>query len=355
MVTSRTAGRAPRSRFARGFPAIAALFVSNVLCAVLAAGAAWPADDRAVNAVTAASAPAHKGFDGLWSTSYGRMRLNAVGSEVHGTYQWSGTAHIRGKLDETGAFSFNYDQPDGEKGAGVFKLDADGQNFTGTWKTETGGGGQWRGERVKPEPGRAWLIVLEANWESSLADPEYSYGQMLRSFFTRLPNVQVRHRFVHNFADFRRWSAEAAYFAEPVVLYISSHGSAEGVNFGPDVVGADQIIDCLRDVGKLRLLHFGSCGVMSGNVPQRIAAARAPDERFPISGFTKTADWAGSAIVDFTYLELVLGRDLPPAKAAKQTLKLVKFAGEDTRTVIPGSGLKIYEPGEQAAAETNGL
>jgi hypothetical protein len=186
--------------------------------------------------------------------------------------------------------------------------------------------------------------VLEANWEESLATPEYSFGQMLRTFFTRLPNVQVRHRFIHNAADFRRWASEAAYFAEPVVLYISSHGTPHGAIFGPDTVGADALIAGLQHIDNLRLLHFGSCQVMAGDIPEKIAAARPPDRRFPISGFARPADWAGSAIVDFTYLELVLGRNLDPREAAAHTKRLIKFADDTEKSPIAGSGFTIYAP-----------
>lgn len=317
------------------------LALAIALC--VSTSALAPADSPTTAASQSVSAPA--GFTGLWTTTYGAMRLNVIGDDVHGTYAWNGVAEITGKRDGDRAFSFSYSQPDGERGTGRFELAADGDSFAGTWKTASGGGGNWSGARNRPVPGRVWLIVLEENWESSLAAPEYSYGQMLRSFFTRVPHVEVRHRFVHSIADVRRWSSEAAYFAEPVVLYISSHGAPSGAIVGSDVVGAKELIDCTKHIDDLRLLHFGACEMMSGDIPQQIAAARAPGQaRFPISGFTRPADWAGSAIVDFTYLELVLARGMPPAEAAEQTRKLIKFADEDAGTAIPGSGLKLYVP-----------
>lgn len=324
----------------------------RLLFAILAASCpAFAADDPPTSQPAATAARAS--FDGLWKTSYGPMRLGVNEKRVVGTYEFAGASHIAGTLNDKGEFEFRYDQPDGEKGTGTFELSPDGKSFQGRWARESGGGGRWRGERVEPTPGRVWLVVLEENWEESLAEPEYSYGQMLRSFFTRLPDVQVRHRFVHDRADFRRWVSEVAYLPEPVVLYISSHGSARGVNLGSDVIDADTLIESLRDVHQLRLLHFGSCEVMSGDLPRKLASARAPEERFPISGFTKTADWAGSAIVDFTYLELVLGREFAPRDAAKQTLRLVKFAGEERAGPISGSGLKLFELEPDTAATTD--
>jgi hypothetical protein len=54
------------------------------------------------------------------------------------------------------------------------------------------------GVRVAPVPGRKWLVVLEAHYENNLAEQEYSFGQMLKAFFARTPEVQVRHRFFHD-------------------------------------------------------------------------------------------------------------------------------------------------------------
>ncbi|MBL8878983.1 MAG: hypothetical protein JNG88_07670 [Phycisphaerales bacterium] len=282
-------------------------------------------------------------FDGVWSTTFGAMRLATDGEEMAGSYSFAGISRIRGKV-ESRTLKFHYDQPDGEKGEGEFTLSDDGSRFSGTWKSNVGKGGKWQGERVLPRPGRAWLVVLEAHWESSLGAPEYSYGEMLRSFFTRMPSVEVRHRFVHDVADLKRFCAEVIYLAEPVVLYVSSHGTKEGVVLGSEIAGADVLIECVRDLQNLKMLHFGSCLVMSGDVPRKIHESRPKSQQFPISGFTKPADWAGSAIVDFTYLELVLERGMAPADAVKTTRDLVKFARENSDTAIPGSGLKVFEP-----------
>ena len=65
----------------------------------------------------------------------------------------------------------------------------------------------------------------------------------------------------------------------------------------------------------------------------------------PVSGFTKVAGWAGSAVIDFSCLDLVLSRKMPPGEAVRQIQKSVMFAGE---TETPGcaikpAGLKIVE------------
>jgi hypothetical protein len=38
-------------------------------------------------------------------------------------------------------------------------------------------------------------------------------------------------------------------------------------------------------------------------------------------------NWGASAIIEFTYLELMLTQGLPPAEAADQLVKLLPFAG----------------------------
>src|SRR5205085_3802456 len=156
-----------------------------------------------------------------------------------------------------------------------------------------GYGGKWNGARVRPQPGRVWLVVLEAPWEANLEENEYSFGLMLRTFFARVPAVQVRHRFFHSEKDLRHWCAELPYLAEPVVLHISSHGSKEGVTVGGEIIGAKALAECVRDVADLRLLHFGACNVVGGDVPKQIYEELGPDARFPISGYRNIADWAG--------------------------------------------------------------
>ena len=112
-------------------------------------------------------------FAGLWRTSFGPMRLRRAGNEVRGSYLWNGSAQIFGKCDEKGSFAFDYEQTDGERGSGVFDLAGDGLTFDGQWKTrDKADSGNWSGKRVQPVPGRVWLVVLEENWESSLAEPE---------------------------------------------------------------------------------------------------------------------------------------------------------------------------------------
>ena len=141
------------------------------------------------------------------------------------------------------------------------------------------------------------------------------------------------------------------YLTEPVYLHISSHGDQTGVNAGGKTVGAKELADCLKDVGDLRLLHFGSCLVCAGDVPRQIHEILGPSARFPITGYTKVADWGGSAVIDFTYLDLVLARGVEPAEAVRQTRKMVSFAGDKggPGDAIPAAGLVVIEPKGGAA------
>ena len=289
-------------------------------------------------------------FDGLWNTSFGRMRLTQTGDAVRGAYSMAGGSSVEGKADGR-SLTFKYDQPDGEKGEGTFELAPDGQSFTGTWKGAKGvarAGGKWTGSRIKPEPGKVWLVVLEHPWEHELAQNEYSFGLMLRTFFARTPHVQVRHKFFHDEADFRRWCAEIPYLAEPVVLHVSSHGTQKGVSVGRGgTIGADVLALCLKDAGNIKLLHFGTCLICSGDVPTKLHEAGCA---FPISGYARPADWGGSAVIDFTYLDLIFSKNLSPAAAARETKKMLSFANEKANgDAIAPAGLVFIEPPKAGA------
>lgn len=286
-------------------------------------------------------------FTGLWKTTFGRMRLTQTGNDVKGGYDFGGTATVTGTV-EGKTLKFTYEQSDGEKGEGTFTLAADSRSFDGTWKGAKEGadaGGKWSGTRVVPVPGRIWLVVLEAHWEHSLEDEEYSFGVMLRTFFSRVPSVKVRHRFFGNEAEFVRWCSELQYLAEPVVLHISSHGTAEGITCGGKPIGAKTISDCLKNIGDLRLLHFGTCLVAGGPIPGEIHKALGERATFPISGYKNTADWGGSAVVDFTFLDLMFSKGMTPQDAIAQTRKMLTFAGDGKAgDAVAPCGLVVIEP-----------
>ncbi len=288
-------------------------------------------------------AAAAGGFSGVWKTTFGPMRLVQNGTAVTGCYHFQGQAELEGTV-KGGALKITYTEPTGVKGSAEFTLSKEGKSISGTWKTNDGKqGGEWNGTRVPPVAGRSWLVVLEAHWESNLQQPEYSYGDMLRQFFTRVPGISVRHRYFDDRDDFATWCAELPYLNEPAVVYVASHGSPEGITVGKTVLSGEFIGRQLRHAPEVKLVHLGSCLTMSGPAPA--ALRKACDRPLPVSGFTKVADWAGSAVIDFAYLDLILSRGMAPGEAVRQISKSVTFAGEQEApgSAIKPAGLKIVE------------
>ena len=89
-------------------------------------------------------------------------------------------------------------------------------------------------------------------------------------------------------------------------LDLSSHGTQEGLTCGGKTIGAEVIAESIRDAGNLRLLHFGSCLIAAGDIPRKIHATLGPNATFPISGYTRTADWG----------EIWVDEKVPPGVAA---------------------------------------
>lgn len=316
---------------------------------LLAACRAAPAEPR-----SAPPAPedAAATFAGMWDTTYGRMRLAGDGAHVQGTYTYSGVSEIAGDV-EGRVLHATYTEPDGTQGRAVLELAPGGARFDGVWRAgldqslalDTPHAQGWSGTRVEPVPGRVWLVILEAHWEESLAEHEYSYGDMLRAFFERVPAVEVRHRFFHDQTDLVRYARELAGLAEPVVLYISSHGDAHGIAAGGNSIDGATLGAALRGLDHLKLLHLGACELLAGPFAADVRAAAGAD--FPISGFTVDVDWAGSAIVDFTYLHLVLEQSLDPEPAARAVRSMLTFAGERGSSKGPIAGCDLTVLGAQ--------
>jgi hypothetical protein len=286
------------------------------------------------------------GFAGLWTTSFGRMRLVQNGNRIQGVY--SGRASLAGEL-EGGKFAFRYQEPN-VQGEGWFTLSADRRSFQGKWR-ENGkeNWSDWVGKRVDPEAGKIWLVVLEVPWERGLDENEYSFGRMLRAFFARSPNVQVRHKIINSEKGLRRWCGELAFLAEPVVLVIASHGSQEGISVGGKAIGAAPLAEGLRYANNVRLVHFSACETMKGSLARDIGNGLNPARQLPISGYTTTVDWAASAVIEFMYLDLILSRGTTPGAAARQLLRLMPFAGDRTGADAPfraaGFRLVVVGPG----------
>src|SRR5438874_1601021 len=114
-------------------------------------------------------------FTGRWITTFGPMELTHEADRVHGTYWNQGVAcELEGQAED--ALSF----------AGEWRSDR-----MHDWST-------WAGRRVRAEPGRIWLMVIEAHWQRTVMEGEYSFGGMLREFFARRPEIAVRQRFFND-------------------------------------------------------------------------------------------------------------------------------------------------------------
>ena len=291
-------------------------------------------------------APGQATFDGLWATSFGTMRLVRDGDQVRGICAYAGGCELTGKVKGR-KLAFQYREPTAN-GEGWFELSPDRQSLVGKWR-QAGkeAWGDWRAARIRPRPGRVWLVVVEARWEGGLQQQEYSFGAMLRAFFARSPLVQVRHRFFAGKDAFRRWCREAAYLAEPVVLCIASHGDAAGLRIPGHTITPEDVADALRYATNLRLLHLSSCLMMQDKLAARLVKRLGRDVGFPISGYAKPVDWAGCAVLEFLYFDLVLLRGMPPKKAAAQIRILLPFCGERDLpgAVIKSPAFRIITPG----------
>ena len=132
------------------------------------------------------------------------------------------------------------------------------------------------------------------------------------------------------------------------MVVVASHGTPEGINVGGHTINSRLVIDYLRHAENLQLLHFSSCLVLKEAQPGDFAKRIEKTAPFPISGYTTSVDWGGSAVLEFTYLDMILGKGLPPEVAARQLLKLVRFAGDEA---LPGSpylpaGFRFFGPDE---------
>ena len=287
-------------------------------------------------------------FDGVWASTFGRMRLLQREHGVQGVYDYAGGSTLAGKV-EGRRLKFTYQEPKAA-GEGWFELSADGNALHGQWKQAGADAwSSWDAVRVFPMPGVVWLVVIEAYWESNLAQQEYSFGNMLKAFFARAPNVQVRQRFFYSEADLKQCCREVGFLAEPVVVCIASHATPEGVGAGGKTIGAEGIAEGLRYANNVRLLHFSACLAMRDKLPNEIVERLGACARFPISGYTTTVDWVASAVLEFLYFDLILVRGMSPKTAADQLRILMPFAEEQDlpNAVIRPAGFKILMPGEK--------
>jgi hypothetical protein len=287
-------------------------------------------------------------FTGIWETNWGRMRLRQTDNKVEGIYGSASDSQLVGTI-EGGKLKYTWKEGQ-TSGEGWFELQAGGQKINGQWRSKGEEKWQeWTGKRVTPAAGRSWLVVLEANWETDLAQAEYAWGAMLKAFFARSPQVQVRHRYFTDVGGLRKWCRELAYLPEPVVLVIASHGSPKGAEVDGKTIGVQAMAECLRWANDLKLVHFASCSMMKGTYPQELMKQLGPRATFPLSGYTTDVDWGASAVIEFMYYELILNHRMSPKAATEQLLKNIPLSGEKP---VPGSvfqsaGLRVLEPAKR--------
>jgi hypothetical protein len=278
-----------------------------------------------------------RGWDGIWDSDFGRVRLLHESGQIRGFYEGAGASVIEGRLRGP-RLEFQYREPQAS-GEGWFELGADGHGFTGEWRAQGHEDwSPWRGARVQPEPALTWLVVLEAHWQRSLAESEYAFGHMLREVFARLPGVRVRQRFFHDAGSLEHWCRELVYLPEPAILMIASHGVAEGLSVHGQVINTTRVVESLRHAESLRLLHFSSCLVgLDGE-------KALTNQFYPVSGYTTSIDWGASALLEFTYLDLILNRGLEPAEAAAKLPELVTYAGDAVAegSPYPAAGFRFF-------------
>jgi hypothetical protein len=278
-----------------------------------------------------------RGWDGVWESDFGRVRLMHEADRIHGFYEGAGPSVIDGEL-KGDRFEFRYREPNAS-GEGRFLMSEDGATFSGEWRAQgRDEWSPWSGRRLQAEPGLTWLIVLEAHWQRSLAESEYAFGDMLREVFARLPNVRVRQRFFHDAESLEHWCRELHYLPEPAILMIASHGVAEGLSVHGEVINTTRVLASVRYAENLKLLHFSSCLV---GLDGERALTRQP---FPVSGYTTSVDWGASALLEFTYLDLMLNRGMEPAEAAVKLPTLVSYAGDSVAagSPYPAAGFRFF-------------
>ena len=288
-----------------------------------------------------------RAFEGIWDSSFGPLRLaQETPDRVVGFYEGTGPSTIEGRV-ENARLAFRY-RESRTQGEGWFELAPDAATFNGEWRADgKHEWAPWQGRRLAPAPGLCWLVVIEAHWQHSYLDREYAFGHMLREFFTRLAHVNVRQRFFEDEAGLQRWCRELMYLPEPVAVVLASHGTEEGLTVQGKPIDTNLLIENLRHADNLLLVHFSSCLMMKDGKASEVARRLQESVRVPVSGYDRSVDWGASALIEFHYLDMVLGRGLAPDEAARQVLGLIGYAGEEAApgSPYPAAGFRILTAG----------
>jgi hypothetical protein len=276
-------------------------------------------------------------WSGVWETSFGRLRLIQTGERVQGFYDGLGPSSIEGEA-AAGRLTLRYTEPTAT-GEASFDMTGNGDAFTGQWREDgREDWSEWKGMRLHAQPDVTWLFVLEAHWQRSLAENEYAFGNMLREVFARLAQVRVRQRFFHDAESLAHWCRELMYLPEPAVLVIASHGVPEGLSVHGEIINAAQVMENLRHAETLKLLHFSACLV------GKDGEKAFKKQRFPISGYATSVDWGASAMIEFTFLDMILNRGMTPKDAAAVLPTLVTYAGDEAPegSPYPAAGFRFF-------------
>jgi len=190
-----------------------------------------------------------------------------------------------------------------------------------------------------------WLVILESEWQSSLGEQEFSFGEMLAAWFARVPGVNIRHRFVHDSSDLTAFCLEASALPGDLYLVIASHGSSSGIELASETVSSGDFINAIEPCGNLALIHFSCCEIMAGRMPRAIVSSRSDwDDDFIVSGYTKSVDWGASGIIEIFYFNQILETGYSPVEAANSVLDDIDFAGQSSTVWMDAAGFSWIQP-----------
>ncbi len=284
-------------------------------------------------------------FSGTWETTYGTLFLQQDNSVVSGYYTLDGYSTVEGTVDRNGKLIFTYSEPTAS-GEGWFELSDDSMNISGMWRPD--GGGQWlEWEGYRAGVGVAsskWLVILESEWQTSLAEEEYSFGEMLAAWFARVPGVTVRHRFIHDADDLKTFCLESSGLPGELYLVIASHGSSSGIELTSGNVSSREFVDAIRPLHNLAMIHFSCCEIMAGRMPQAIVSSRSnwPAD-FIVSGYSHSVDWGASGLIEIFYFNQILENGFSPSDAANSVLEDIDFAGQSSTRWMDAAGFSWIE------------
>ncbi|MCD4707987.1 MAG: hypothetical protein K8S62_09640 [Candidatus Sabulitectum sp.] len=283
-------------------------------------------------------------FSGIWETTYGDMVLEQDSSLVSGWYSFGGMSTIEGIVSAGGKFVFSYNEGNAT-GTGWFQLSDSGTSFSGEWKADGDlVWSSWEGHRPTGTSS-TWVLILEAEWQESMRENEYSFGEMLDAWLGRLPDIQIRHRFIHDLDDIRGFCIEAATLPGDVYLIFASHGTTAGISLNSGTVSPHELAEALAPMNNLQLVHFSCCEIMAGNTDEAILNSRSNwAEDFAVSGYTTSVDWGGSAIIEFYYLNQILENGLTPVEAAGALMSDIRFSGTTSTHWMEAASFQIQTP-----------